>query len=883
MCLNYDIEILSLYSETGKEEHSMKNMLSILARRSFRAGKMRNLIAVLAIMLTAILFTTITTIGMGAMDSMTLTMQMLKGSQSDGDFRNMTAEQYEALADADFIEEYGLRMPVGFLTNTNRHNIEFDVMDETQADLTFCAPSHGNIPQAENEIVTSDAALEDLGVEPEVGAAVTIAFTAHGQEYQMDMVVSGWFEAANEQVSMMWAGTAFRDAHPDIFKFTYDQDRDSAGTYYSDFIAASTVGLQEKMDNWIRQMGGDPDSNNSDNMSGAVNTMTNPTFDLTTILLGAVVIILFILCGYLLIYNVFDIAVMQEIRRYGLYRTVGMSKRQVKKLINQQAIWLSCIGIPLGLLAGYFIGKATLPRVMSILSNSYENVAINVEPSPVIFLGAAILAALTVFLSTRKPVRAAADIPPIEAFRYVEAATGKKTTKKSTDGTSLPRLAWSNLGRNKRRSVFIAASLTLCVVLLNSMGIAAESVDIEKQVSYSIRTDFAVVNAASTNGMEGFTRREQGLSTEVIEAVNAQPGVNGASAIYKNTLDDSNVTYDFPVEFTYADINEDTGITYAGTENGINFNLGEDGHAICNVYGMEETALARMDIQEGETDVHRLYKQMVKGEGILLGVQMDRSTMTIFDMVDLLEIGDVITVYKNGEAIMSLPVLAKAALNGDDEEIGYTSNGPFEVGGDGLFLYLPASVYTEIYGEPAIYKYSFDVEEEQQGAMSEFLEDYVTNIDPGLNYASAEDSRQDAMTTRTMLQFVGGLISMIFGVAGVLNLTNTIITTILARRHEFATMQSIGMTRRQLTRMMIWESVYYAIGACIAGLILSVVLAFTVVRILTGSIWYFTFHFTLVPALIACVVLLMVVAIVPVIALKVFNKGSIVEKLRVAE
>ena len=52
----------------------MKNMLSVLAGRSFRASKMRNLIAVLAIMLTAILFTTVTTIGMGAMDSMTLTM-----------------------------------------------------------------------------------------------------------------------------------------------------------------------------------------------------------------------------------------------------------------------------------------------------------------------------------------------------------------------------------------------------------------------------------------------------------------------------------------------------------------------------------------------------------------------------------------------------------------------------------------------------------------------------------------------------------------------------------------------------------------------------------------------------------------------------------------
>lgn len=861
----------------------MKNMLSVLAGRSFRASKMRNLIAVLAIMLTAILFTTVTTIGMGTMDSMTLTMQMQKGSRSDGDFRNMTAEQYEALADADFIKEYGLRMPIGFLTNTNRTNIEFDVLDETQADLTFCTPSQGNIPQAENEIVTSDAALRDLGVEPEVGATVTIAFTAHGQEYQMDMVVSGWFEATNDQISMMWAGTAFRDANPNIFEYTYDQDREMAGTYYSDFIATSTAGLQENLDNWVRQMGGDPDASSSDTLSAAINTTTNPTMEPTTILMGAVIIVLFVFCGYLLIYNVFDIAVMQEIRRYGLYRTVGMSKRQVKKLINRQALWLSCIGIPLGLLIGYFIGKAALPKVMNILSSSYENVAVNVEPSPIIFVGAAVLAAFTVFLSTRKPVRVAANIPPIEAFRYVEAATGKKTIKKSTDGTSLPRLAWSNLGRNKRRSTFIVISLTLCVVLLNCVGIAADSVDIEKQVAYTIRTDYVVVNSASTNGMEGFTLREQALPDDVIEAINAQPGVTEASAVYKNTLDDSNVTFDFPVEFVSTDEDAITGIPFASTDMGLNFNLGDDGRPICNVYGMEETALSRMDIQEGETDAHALYEQMENGAGVLLGVISDRSTMQIAEDFDLLEIGDVITVYKDGEAIMELPVLAKAAINGDDQETGYTANGPYTVGGDGLYLYLPSSVYEEIYDEPSVYKYSFNVDENERANMTAFLENYIAQVDTSLNYLSADSAREEAQATRTMLQFVGGLIGIIFGVAGVLNLTNTIITTILARRHEFATMQSIGMTTKQLTRMMIWEGVYYAIGACIVGLILSVVLAFTVVRTLTGSIWYFTFHFTLLPAVIACVVLLIVAAIVPVIALKVFNKGSIVEKLRVAE
>lgn len=861
----------------------MKNMLSVLAGRSFRASKMRNLIAVLAIMLTAILFTTVTTIGMGAMDSMTLTMQMQKGSRSDGDFRNMTSEQYEALADADFIKEYGLRMPVGFLTNTNRTNVEFDVLDETQADLTFCAPSHGNIPQTENEIVTSDAALRDLGVEPEVGATVTIAFTAHGQEYQMDMVVSGWFEATNDQISMMWAGTAFRDAHPDIFEYTYDKDRVMTGTYYSDFIATSTVGLQENLDNWVSQMGGNPDASSSDTLSAAVNTMTNPTMEPTTIFMGAVIIILFVFCGYLLIYNVFDIAVMQEIRRYGLYRTVGMSKRQVKKLINRQALWLSCIGIPLGLLVGYFIGKAALPKIMNIFSSEYESVAVNVEPSPIIFVGAAVLAAFTVFLSTRKPVRVAANIPPIEAFRYVEAATGKRTMKKSTAGTSLPRLAWSNLGRNKRRSIFIVISLTLCVVLLNCVGIAADSVDIEKQVSYTIRTDYVVVNSASTNGMEGFTLREQALPNDVMEAINTQPGVTEASAVYKNTLDDANITYGFPMKVVSTEEASETGVPFVITDMGLNFNLGADGRPICNVYGMEETALSRMDIQEGETDAHALYEQMENGAGVLLGVQADRSTMKIDGNLDPLEIGDVITVYKDGKAIMELPVLAKAAINGDDQETGYTANGPYTVGADGLFLYLPSSIYEKIYDEPSIYKYSFNVDENERTNMTVFLENYITQVDTSLNYLSADSARENAQATRTMLQFAGGLIGIIFGVAGVLNLTNTIITTILARRHEFATMQSIGMTTKQLTQMMIWEGVYYAIGACIVGLILSMVLAFTVVRVLTGSIWYFTFHFTLLPAIIPCVVLLIVAAIVPVIALKVFNKGSIVEKLRVAE
>ena len=265
----------------------MKNMLNTLAKRSFAAGRVRNMVAMLAIMLTAVLFTTVTTIGMGAMDSMTLTMQMLKGSRSDADLRYMTQEQFEALKDADFVTEAGLRMPVAFLGNTVRHMVEFDVMDETEAEMMFCIPNHGRMPEEADEVVASDLAIRELGGEPQVGEKIDIEFTLRGETHQMEMTVSGWYEAANAQMSTMVAGSAFADANPDLFRFTYDQDRETAGTYFSDITVKNTVNLQETLDDWSRSVGGNPDDTDAANyLPGIINTITNKQPDHSVILMG---------------------------------------------------------------------------------------------------------------------------------------------------------------------------------------------------------------------------------------------------------------------------------------------------------------------------------------------------------------------------------------------------------------------------------------------------------------------------------------------------------------------------------------------------------------------------------------------------------------------
>ena len=78
-------------------------------------------------------------------------------------------------------------------------------------------------------------------------------------------------------------------------------------------------------------------------------------------------------------------------------------------------------------------------------------------------------------------------------------------------------------------------------------------------------------------------------------------------------------------------------------------------------------------------------------------------------------------------------------------------------------------------------------------------------------------------------------------------------------------------------------SLFYALGACILGLIFSFVLGFTLVRGLTGAIWWCTFRFTILPALVTCAFLLIAGFLVPVLALKSFNKGSIVDQLRISE
>lgn len=861
-----------------------------LSKRYFKRNRIRNLAAILAIMLTAFLFTSITSLVFSMSSSIQLSMQMQKGSKADGDIRYLTEEQYQELQNSDFIKEAGCRRFVGFASNASGHMVEINYADPVQQELTFCTPTHGKAPKKENEIATTDQALEALGVKAKVGETVPVEFTLRGKTYQYEMVVSGWWEAANDTGSLMIVSEQFLKDNPDLFINTYAKDREIAGTYMADVVLKDKRHIQKQLQEFALSVGGEPEQMNADNyIACSQNQVGNAMLQPGMMMSAIVFVLLFVVSGYLLIYNIFDISVMQDVRQYGLLRTIGTSTRQIKKIVNRQAIWLTLIGLPLGLIFGFLVSKMLLPVVMKFFqANSLK--AMKVSVSPLIFLIAAVFTIFTVIISTRKPAKKAAKISPLEAIRYTGQENKKTKKTKRTHGAKLSYMAFSNLGRNKRRSVFIVLSMLLCIVLFNSIIVITQSMDEEKWISRSTKTDFTVYNSVAVNGVSPFQYREDGLPDSVVNLINQQKGVEKERILYRNTRDDSDVTVDYKFEDLVC-IAEETEEDYVSKayENGSSLRIvpgTEDGY-FGNVFGVSEAFWEDVTIYEGENNPDILKKKMETGDYVIVGTIIDRLTGEAENETQLqqqLQVGDSITFSKDGKEEKTCTILAKATVVATEYETYAGANGATYIGGDAPFLYMSDTKFKELYEEPTIFSYSFNAEQGKKENLEGFLADF-TGENTSVAYTSTKLLQEQLASNRNIVLLVGGMIGVILAFAGLINFTNMMVTNIITRRHEFAAMQSIGMTNRQLRRLIMDEGLYYAVGADVIGGLLAVILGITVLKnvLNSPSMWYFTLRFTVVPALFIAVIYLILAAVIPVVVLHFFNKGSVVERLRTVQ
>ena len=105
-----------------------------------------------------------------------------------------------------------------------------------------------------------------------------------------------------------------------------------------------------------------------------------------------------------------------------------------------------------------------------------------------------------------------------------------------------------------------------------------------------IRTDFEIAHVDTSSNLKGFIRHDQAVPQEAVQAVQEMPGVTDASLVYKNTLEDLQVTFDYGMKISDIKVFDEQGTEQrAGLDpDGRFVSVGADDYPICNVYGMEK-------------------------------------------------------------------------------------------------------------------------------------------------------------------------------------------------------------------------------------------------------------------------------------------------------
>ena len=412
-----------------------KKIIRTLSYRTMREKKWKNIIAILAIALTTLLFTALFTVGTSMMESMQEGIFRQIGTSAHGGYKYLSEEEYERIKAAGGYKDIAYDIVAGFAQNPELNMLQTEVRyaEDKMAKWSYCYPEKGEMPKEMKECAASSKVLEALGIPLELGEKVPLTIVTHdkdGREKTLneEFILSGfWYSNDASHAQELWISRQWLDAHVDLLEENYYKREEERGLFHPEGTLSASVwfdssyDIESQVSDLTERAGfAEDEVRESVNWGYATATMDGMTIALGVGLLGII-----ILSGYLIIYNIFYINVSSDIRYYGLLKTIGTTGKQLRRMVRAQALLLSAVGIPIGLFAGWFVGKMLLPFIYSAVSVSVENISLN----PWIFAGSAVFALFVVYLSCIKPCRLAAKVSPIEAVRYVENKQYKKKEK----------------------------------------------------------------------------------------------------------------------------------------------------------------------------------------------------------------------------------------------------------------------------------------------------------------------------------------------------------------------------------------------------------------------------------------------------------------------
>lgn len=829
------------------------------------ANRSRNLFALTAILLTTLLITAVFTIGISLSDGMKQMMIQTSGRSTEVDFQYLTEDETQRVTEHPLIKEYGLSKLIATTSEGifRQTPCEIHTADENFAEFTFTTPTTGRLPEADNEIALTSWMLDAMGLPRALGQTVHLDFTIGDTPYSMDFTVCGFWDS---DINLHPYGIAFiSESLADKLLTGVDVEHSRVSGDYSGVtkVSANINGnlaeLEENVNTIVRETGIN---------SKTTGVLINRAY-LSSIVSGegavamALVIAIILVSGYLLIYNIFYISVIRDIKFYGLLKTIGTTQKQLSRIVNFQALLLCTVGIPIGLFLGYLLGVALIPVLLGFLSIEY----MSTSPNPWIFLLAAALAFITVLISCHGPAKIAGKISPVEAVRYTGVTThSSKKTKRGLSGAKIPRMAFSNLFRNKKKGTLVIASISIGLILFNIVYTYVGSFDVNKFLQTYINGDFLIADTDYFNVAKGYSPSYT-LTEDTLSDVQKLGGVEQiAKVYYENGFEQVEGSVKSAIEeyYRHDPLMKEQYSSEAEMEAFLaGMNTGY--YIPAQIYGFDDYWLDKLEenIVAGTFD----REKFLSGDYIIIG----------FDGQNLFEIGDTVSFNMGSEdgKEQSYEVMAKVDYS------ALSSLGAHFISMPGYSAYLPSSEFLGL-EHPNIMSATVMANvgslDSLQTEIGTLLED-----DSEVDFRSRADYIAEMKSDNQQFALLGFTLCAVILLIGILNFVNTTMTNIFSRKQELAMLESIGMTAKQSKKMLVLECVYYVVLTLLIFVTIGYFMSyFAVISIVQGSAAY-TYQFSFVPLLICFPVLLLLAYVLPTAVYKNISRDSVVQRLREME
>lgn len=750
-----------------------------IAKSRIMYHKSRTILTIIAITLTTMMLMALATSVVGMID-MQKKQVTQSGSNQHAVFRDITKEQAQILQHHADIEA----LQTSELFATVIYDKMNGMLNHTQERVGKITSAYGNLieghqAEAENEITGPAAFFERLGANARLGETVTISFRpgGDGEIVTKEFTIVGLM--SQRDISKMDVSDSRIAYGAQISKALLDR-------YIPDeehrFTAAIRVRNEAQMNydqitEQIKEIASDIGVKENDiNFNKEyLFVMTDPGWEVIS---GAAVIALLImLFAGLVIYSIYYVSVITDVQELGKLKALGASKKQIRRILFLEGMMTCLIAIPIGLLFGYLIPYIAFPLIIKVTMDQAMAVSL-FSPMMALIVTAAVL--LTVIVSLFKPMRMASKISPIEAIRYQEEGAGKQAKRKGYKEVTISRLSWANLSRNRKRTAVTIITMGLSCVLFMGLAGVLNSMDPRDIAQRNIpKGDFALGLKESyndkvypENNIDSLQKQDL-LGNEMVSKIKAIPGVTEV----------------------------ESGVVIAAeaqTHNG----AFEDGRRVgVTTFTREDIPQMRKELQRGELD----YDKMVKENAVVF--QYD----TLFEEYGL-SIGDRISfVLYDGDRKVSFEAVLSAS--------GTTGDYLFAMPQD-----LADALIHEINPTGRLY---ITAEKSAYSEVKEALKEIEESNQYFRMYSFDEEMKIGELAVKTVKYPVYAILVMI-GIIGFMNLMNTMITSIVTRKRELGILQAVGLSNRQLTRMLQRESMVFTAGTLACAVVVGNLLGYLV-------------------------------------------------------